>query len=314
MSFKIALSGFWENQIEDLSKQFPEIKFKSIEGKEIADFNPDALISLTESALDELFVPEVLEQCTSLRWVHASSAGIDRYLDQLKNISFALTCGKIIQGPNVADHGMALLLALTRRIPWLIRGAGKSQVPRPTELFGKRALIIGLGGIGMCLAERCAAFGMKVDTVTEDLMPMVSFINDVYMPDQLLKALPKADVVLIAAPKTLATTNMINEEAFSVMKETAYLINVSRGSIVDLNALVKTLEAGHLEAVGLDVTNPEPLPEDHPLRSFDRVLITPHAAGVTTDHVRRFDLIQMNIRRFISNKPLINVVDKALGY
>jgi phosphoglycerate dehydrogenase-like enzyme len=314
MSLKIALSGFWDNQIEDLSKLFPKIEFQSIEGQDIANYNPDALVSLTESALDQVFVPEVFNQCSSLQWVHASSAGIDNYLDQLKKVNFTLTCGKVIQGPNVADHGMALLLALTRRLPWFFRGDEKSDVPRPTELLGKRALIIGLGGIGMCLAERCAAFGMEVDAVTEDLMPLVSFINDVYLQDQLLEALPKADVVLIAAPKTLATANMINEEALSVMKESAYLINVSRGSIVDLNALVKTLEANRLEAVGLDVTDPEPLPGNHPLRSFDRVLITPHVAGVTTSHARRFELIRNNIRRFANGMPLVNVVDKNFGY
>ena len=314
MSVKIALSGFWDNQIEDLSKLFPESEFQSVEGKDIVDYNPHALVSLTESALNELFVPEIFEQCTSLKWVHSSSAGIDGYLKHLKKVNFTLTCGKVIQGPNVADHGMALLLALTRRLPWFIRGKGVSDAPRPTELRGKRALIIGLGGIGMCLAEMCAAFGMTVDAVTEDLMPFVTFINKLYFQDQFMEALPKADVVFIAAPKTLATEKMIDEEALSVMKDSAYLINISRGAIVDLGALVKTLEADRLEAVGLDVTDPEPLPENHPLRGFDRVLITPHVAGITTSHIRRFDLIQNNIRRFTSGRPLINVVDKTLGY
>jgi phosphoglycerate dehydrogenase-like enzyme len=314
MSLKIALSGFWDNQINDLSNLFPKIEFQSIDDQDIVKYNPNALVSLTESALDQVFVPGVFDQCTSLQWVHASSAGIDNYLNQLDKVKFILTCGKIIQGPNVADHGMALLLALTRRLPWFFRGDEKSDVPRPTELRGKRALIIGLGGIGMCLAERCSAFGMKVDAVTEDLMPMVSFINDIYLQDQLMEALPKADVVLIAAPKTLATTHMVNEEALSVMKESAYLINISRGSIIDLNALVKILESDRLEAVGLDVTDPEPLPENHPLRSFDRVLITPHAAGITTSHARRFELIHNNIRRFEKGLPLVNVVNKNFGY
>jgi phosphoglycerate dehydrogenase-like enzyme len=311
---KIALSGFWENQIEDLSNKFPGAAFQAIDDENISDSDPDALVSLTQTALDALFVPETLAQCASLKWVHASSAGIDEYLSLLGDAGFTLTCGKIIQGPNVADHGMSLLLALARRLPWHIRGAAPEDIPRPTELRGKRALIIGFGGIGMSLAERCAAFGMHVEVVSETLMPIISFVERTYFGPQLLQALPTADVVIIAAPGTPATNRMFNDEAFAAMKESAYLINVSRGSIVDLDALVKTLEAGRLEAVGLDVTEPEPLPGNHPLRGFDRVLITPHIAGITTTHERRFDLIHTNIDRFLNGHPLINIVDKNVGF
>ena len=311
---KIALSGFWDNQIKEISGQFPEISFQSVDDGELVLSNPDALVSLTESALDELFVPDVLDKCTSLRWVHASSAGFERYVPYLPNVNFTLTCGRIINGPNVADHGMALLLALTRRLPWFIRGAGKNDVLRPTELRGKRALVIGLGGIGMCLAERCAAFGMRVDAITEIIMPLVSFVDRVFLRDQLTEPVSEADVVFIAAPRTPATEKMIDREVLSMMKDSAYLINLSRGSLINLDDLVETLESGRLEGVGLDVTDPEPLSDNHPLHSFDRVLITPHVAGITTNKSRRFELIQTNIRRFSRGMPLVNVVDKNLGF
>lgn len=311
---KIGLAGFWENQIADMKTRFPHADFVAVEGTNVGSLGLDALVAITQDALDALFKPEVLDKCKALKWVHASSAGIDDYLPHLPDSGFTLTCGKIIQGPNVADHGMALLLALTRRLPWLIRGVERSAIPRPTELRGKRALIIGLGGIGMSLAERCRAFGMRVDAVTENLMPLVSFVDRVFLSDELSVALADADVVFIAAPETPASRRLINRDALAAMKDSAYLINVSRGAIVDLDALIETLEKGRLEAVGLDVTDPEPLPANHPIFGFDRVLITPHYAGITTQHTRRFDLIYTNVRRFLAGLPLVNVVDKHLGY
>lgn len=310
---KILLNGFWDNQVADLARRFPAVDFVAAEG-DLAGHRADALVSLTQSALDELFRPDVLDRCDSLRWVHASQAGIDDYLPHLPGIRFTFTCGKVICGPNVADHGMALLLALTRRLPWVLKGVPPGKAPRPTELYGKRAVVVGLGGIGMLLAERCAAFGMGVEAVTQVLMPMVSFIGRVWRPDQLLDALAGADVVLVAAPGTHAAKGLIGRDALAAMKDDAYLINVSRGTLVDIDALTEAVAAGRLAGVGLDVTDPEPLPDDHPLFKAERVLVTPHYAGMTTSHARRFELIEHNIHLFLRGEPLLNVVDPKLGY
>jgi len=314
---KIALCSFWDTQEEDLSKLFPDIEFLSVENKDIANVNPDALVSMgqTSRALDEVFSnPETIEKCSSLKWVHVSSAGIDDYSSYLDNVDFTFTCGKVIQGPNVGDHGMALLLALTRRLAWYIKGVAKQDAPRPTELRNKRALVIGSGGIGLTIAERCSAFGMKIDLVTELMPPLVSFVDRIFYGDQLMDALPDADVVFSALPETARTYHLLDAEAFAAMKKSAYFINISRGTVVDIDGLTGALEAGRFEGVGLDVTDPEPLPDDHPIRKFDRVLITPHAAGMSTTVERRFELIHANIRRFLSGNPLINVVDKSLGF
>lgn len=310
----IALAGFRDAQIATLAQKFLAARFVAVDDKDVADANPDALVSLTETALDALFVPKTLERCSSLKWVHASSAGIDNYLPHLHKVGFTLTCGKVIQGPNVADHALALLLALTRRLPWYIRGAEKAETPRPTELYRKRALVVGFGGIGMSIAERCAAFGMRVDCVTETLMPMLSFVEKVYLRDQLLDALPTADVVFVSLPATPASHGIFNDAAFAAMKKDAYLVNTSRGTVIDTEALVRALNAERLEGVGLDVTEPEPLPGNHALRAFDRVIVTPHVAGMTTTVERRFELVETNIRRFLDDLPLINVVDPELGF
>jgi len=314
---KIALSGFWDRQEEDLTKLFPDIQFLSVDNTEIAEVNPDALVSMgrTSQALDDVFSnPEAMNKCSSLKWVHVSGAGVDEYFPYLENINFAFTCGKVIQGPNVGDHGMALLLALTRRISWFLRGLEKGEVPRPTELAGKKAVIIGSGGLGMSLAERCSAFGMSIDIVTEIMPPILSFIDRVFYGDQLKDALPEADVVIVAAPGTPKTYHMINAAALAIMKDSAYIVNVSRGTAIDIEALTASLADGRFEGVALDVTEPEPLSDDHPIRSFDRVIITPHAAGMSTTVERRFELICTNIRRFSSGDSLINVVDKQTGF
>ena len=191
----------------------------------------------------------------------------------------------------------------------------KDCIPDPIELRGKTAVVIGYGGIGMLVAERLAAFGMTVDVVTEVGMPLVQSVRRIYFADQLMDALPQADVVVMAAPLTPRSRNMLGRHQFDVMKPEAYLVNVSRGGTVDLDALVEALSKGKLSGVGLDVTNPEPLPTEHRLRTFDRVIVTPHFAGRSDRfRERNWELITTNIRRFVAGLPLINVVDKVAGF
>lgn len=248
--------------------------------------------------------------------MHAPGAGIEAYFGgDLSRVEFTLTNGKILQGPEVADHALGLLLALTRTIAHHLKGMPCRQIPMPIELRGKVALIIGFGGIGMGIAERVRAFGMSVIVVTETNFPYVSFTLERFWGDQLLEALPSADVVFIAAPLTVTTRKLLNDRAFRRMKRTAYLINVARGAIVDTEALVSALKDRRLAGAALDVTDPEPLPDDHPLHKFANVIITPHVAG-TSDALaeRNYELITTNIRRFAAGHSLINTVDKMLGF
>ena len=130
-----------------------------------------------------------------------------------------------------------------------------------------------------------------------------------------MNVLPNADVVIMAAPLTARSSKMIGEEQFCVMKQDVYFVNVSRGRTIDLSALIQELNAGRFAGIGLDVTHPEPLPADHPIRNIDRVIVTPHFAG-RSDRLRErnFELIVTNIRRFAAGLPLINIVDKANGF
>jgi phosphoglycerate dehydrogenase-like enzyme len=151
--------------------------------------------------------------------------------------------------------------------------------------------------------------------IANDLPPMVSLVDEVYGPEEFLAQLPRADVIVCAAPNTMCTNKVIDAAHFSSMKDDSIFVNVSRGAVVDTMALLNSVRAGKFRGVGLDVTDPEPLPDDHPLWSFPHVLITPHMAG-PSDHNRRrsFELVRTNIARFLRDDNLFNVVDKKLGY
>jgi phosphoglycerate dehydrogenase-like enzyme len=313
---KILLAGSYDDQIAAVRGMFPGVEFARTNDVDIESANADALIGISRAAFDKVFTERFLDQNKTVRWVHAPGAGIEFYMfPNLAAASIVLTNGKIIQGPEVAEHAVALLLCLTRRIGHTLKAVPPERIPVPIELRGKTAVVIGLGGIGLLVAERLAAFGMTVDAVTEIKMPLLSSMRNVYFGDQLMDALPVADAIIMSAPLTPRARNMLSHAEFRAMKDDAYLVNVSRGGTVDLDALTEELRAGRFAGVGLDVTNPEPLPKDHPIRYFDRVMVTPHLAG-RSDRLRErnFDLITTNIRRFIAGLPLVNVVDKIAGF
>jgi len=181
--------------------------------------------------------------------------------------------------------------------------------------MGKTAVVTGVGGIGLLIAERLAAFGTRVIGVDNDYIPMMSLFHDLIRTDQLHDVLPSADLVITAVPHTSRTGPLFGQDEFSLMKKGACFVNVSRGRTVDTTALTAALDSGHLAGAGLDVTDPEPLPEDHPLRLMSNVVLTPHTAGLSDcNRERAFNLMKENIAKFINKQPLLNVVNKKLGY
>ena len=156
---------------------------------------------------------------------------------------------------------------------------------------------------------------MRVIGTRRSDKPSADYIEKVGKPGDLLKMLPEADVVALAVPLTKETKGLINAEALKAMKQGSYLINIARGEVVDTEALIEALNSKQLAGAGLDVTSPEPLPKGHPLWSTPNVVITPHMASnsVVTD-TRRAALFRENLRRFASGEPLLNVVNKELGY
>jgi phosphoglycerate dehydrogenase-like enzyme len=258
----------------------------------------------------------------SLRWVQQSSAGVEHLIEipELVEGAIVLTNMQRMYGPEIADQAMGYLLAFTRDLGHFVRAQSNHQ--RSTrrdgfvfeELAGKTLLVIGLGGIGSEIARRAYAFGMRVVSTDPKVMERPLFVEELHRPDAFHTLLPRADVVASAVPLTKASRKMIGAREFAMMKPGTILINVSRGGVVDTDALIAALDSRRIAAAGLDVTDPEPLPEGHPLWSRN-VIITPHTAGQSPGgERRRHELFRENLRRFASGEMLLNVVDKKVGY
>lgn len=314
---KILVTGLAAEQVAELQAAAPQARLVPVTAKELVSEVVDA------DAVIGTITPEAVRAAKKLKWVQTASAGVERYLHlaspELRDGDIVLTNCKIIQGPEIADHAFALLLALTRGVAHYRDAQKQEEWARGgaplIELKDKTAVIIGVGGIGMQIAVRAKAFGMRVIGVDPEDFPYVPHVDEWVRPDRLDAVLPRADVVFIAAPHTPASDRMMGPRQFELVKKGAYFVAVSRGRLFDGDALVRALDARHLAGAGLDVTDPEPLPKGHPLWKFNNVVITPHVAG-GSDAVgrRRLELYQENLRRFLAGEPLLNVVDKQKGY
>jgi D-2-hydroxyacid dehydrogenase (NADP+) len=285
--------------------------------KEIVD--ADALITLDRISEDNI------RAAKKLRWIQSYGAGVEKILDwkegqnSLRDGKIIMTNNQIVQGPEIADHAMAMLLAHTRQLPKYIanreKGVWQGGNQGFVELKDKTAVVIGVGGIGSNIAVRAWAHGMKVIGVDPDDMPFSPIVQRYVKPDQLDEVLPLADVVFVSAPDTEMSHKMMGAKQFELLKPNSYFIAVSRGGVYDLNALVKALDSKKLAGAGVDVTDPEPLPAGHALWKFNNVIITPHVSGRSDkDRARMLATITENLKRFAAGKPLINQIDPRKGY
>ena len=263
----------------------------------------------------------LIKNAPKLKWLQIESAGAEAFTssEEFRKSQITLTNCKTLQGPEIADHAMALLLSLTRQINVAIRDGMKGERVRrqytPIELRGKTAVVVGVGGIGTQIAVRANAHGMTVIGVDPKEIPYLPFLAKVVPPDRLDSVLPAADVVFIAAPLTRQTEGMMGVRQFDLMKQNSYFIAISRGRLYDMNGLVKALDEKRLAGAGVDVTDPEPLPKGHALWNFSNAIITPHVAGISDgEYTRDEELFIENLRRFGAGEPLLNVVDKEKGY
>jgi phosphoglycerate dehydrogenase-like enzyme len=323
----IALSAQTKKII--VSNADPELVKQLQSASPQAQVIPVAPANVTQEIADaDAFIgeikPEQVRAGKKLKWVQTMGAGVERVLflsggNDLRDSNIVLTNNQIVQGPEIADHAMAMLLMLTRGLNVYAAQRPKEVLqarPYPgIELNGRTALVIGVGGIGTQISVRAWAFGMNVIGVDPEDIPYNPFVKRVVKPDQLDQVIPEADVVFVSAPHTPMSDKMIGNRQFDLMKKDSYFIAVSRGGLYELNALVRALDSKRLAGAGVDVTDPEPLPPGHPLWKFNNVVITPHIAGRSDkDRARMVGTIQENIRRFVDGRPLINVVDKQKGY
>ena len=318
---RVLVSPGQKKQLAELERSLPNLELVAAKPDQILDViaDCDAIIGLGYGGARSR---QIIQAGKKLRWVHSTSAGVEKiaWIPELKDSDIILTNAKIFQGPEIADHAFGLLLTLTRNLKHYNRrmdeGWERVTPDLPIiELRGKTMLIVGLGGIGTQVAQRASAFDMRVLAVDPKDIPLMHIVERVVRPDRLHEVLPQADVVVSSVPHTAASEGMFGEQEFGLMRDGVYFVNVSRGKVVQTEALVEALRSGKVRAAGLDVTNPEPLPKDHPLWKMNNVIITPHIATVSVQsRTRLLELIRSNIERFVTGRPMLNVVDKAAGF
>jgi phosphoglycerate dehydrogenase-like enzyme len=259
-----------------------------------------------------------------LRWVHWGPAGADGVLTPEVRAAeqLTLTASKGPLAASIAEHALALLLALDRHLPAYHRNQaerrwGPPPPPSPPVLGleGRTIAILGVGAIGGRLARMCqAGLGMRVLGLTRASRGC-PHVDRYVSPAELHGALAEADAVALALPATAATERLLDAAALAAMKPSAYLVNVARGALLDEAALVAALRDGRLAGAGLDVFAAEPLPPDHPLWALPNVIVTPHTANRAAGVMARVtDFIRDNIRRFAEGEPLLGLVDRQAGY
>lgn len=267
--------------------------------------------------------PASVKAAKKLKWVQTFAAGVEKLPPELMGHPSQLTNMQRVFAPVIAETAIALLLSLTRGLAQVsvpAFGERKWQQAPPgfvlDDLYGKTIGIVGMGGIGSETARRLHhGFSMRVLATDPKPMPKPEFVAELHEPAWLMEMVPQVDVLMSAAPLTKETSRMFNEAVFNKMKPSAYFINVSRGGLVDQEALVKALKARRIRGAGLDVATPEPLPPESALWDCDNLVITPHNSGsAAVRQVRLMALVSENVRRYAAGLPLMNVVDKAKGY
>ena len=304
-----------DRHVAQIKAVSPEVEVMWLESAgEILEAMPDVHVFFGEISRD-LFM-----KGHNLRWVQSRGAGVDaRLFPELVESDVVLTSEKGTVGVQLAEHAMALLLGLTRGIATAIRKPSWDQrMPirnASWELDGMTMGIIGLGGTGRDLARRASAFGMRIIAVDPEDVEVPESVEKCWKMDRLDDLLQESDVVAVCAPLTAETEGMFDTQAFKRMRNHALLINVTRGRIVDEQALMQALKNGEIGGAGLDVTPQEPLPEDHPLWRMENVIVTPHAAGGSPNRQDRIvELFCDNLHRFLTDQPLLSVIDKRKGY
>lgn len=268
---------------------------------------------------DTAALTETLVQGPGIRWIQLPWAGVEHYVEAgVLDPERTWTCAKGIYGEEVAEHALALALALMRTLKIRARATrwhpGAAGLAGGT-LYGARVTLLGAGGIARALLRQLEPFSVKATVVRREPEPLAGAARTLGT-DRLLEALDSADLVVVALALTPETRGIIGRREMVAMGPRCHLVNVARGAHVITDDLVGALRSGELGAAGLDVTDPEPLPEGHPLWELDNCLITPHVANPAVGESNRLllDLFEQNLRRFASGDDLVGLVDPGLGY
>jgi phosphoglycerate dehydrogenase-like enzyme len=249
-----------------------------------------------------------------IRWVQLPNAGVEPWFEAgVVNGDRVFSSAAGSYAPAVAEHTLGLLLTAARHLHTLARARTWTR-PSPATLRGTTVGIVGCGGIGQALIAMLEPLGADVLAVTRSGRDVQGARLSV-APEGLPEVLRESDHVVLAAPTTAATRSLIGGAELALMKQTAWLVNIGRGALVDTDALVTALAEERIGGAALDVTDPEPLPDGHPLWAEPRAIITPHSANseslLLPELAKR---VRENTERFLAGRPLVGAIDPVLGY
>ncbi len=312
----VVMHQFPQHLLDKLAAQFPQMRFVPMPKPYDPSLMTDAEVLFGWGNRG------MLDNAGNLKWLHSMSAGVDMFLDEVDSLygaSLQVSCSAGIYGVPISEHLLALMLALSHQIGRSVQNMPDGRwrgVPHCRELTGSTVGIVGYGDIGSHLASllkpfRCEVLGFKRSKVEKP-----DAVDEMLYGDEGLDTLmARSDYVCICLPGTEKTKKLIDRRRIALMKPTAALINIGRGYIVDIDALTEALAAGKIAGAGLDVTEPEPLPPEHPLWKQPNAIITPHIAGYTERwEDRQIEFFSRNLEAYLAGEQLPGAVDRVHRY
>ena len=300
-----------------LREQFPEFEFLSYPRNAKV---PDEVLARAEVLMNYGDKSQIAP-AKNVRYIHTISAGIDGYIDEVDRChgsALPVTNGAGVYSDAVGEHVIALLLAVVHGIVPSVRTMAEKQwpaIPMLGNVNGKTIAVLGTGDIGNNAARICAAMGARVLGFKLHACEPFPPYSEIYTGDDGLDALlPQADAVLVCLPGSPFTKDMLDARRIGLMKAGSVLVNIGRGSIVNTEALMEALRSGRIAAAGLDVTDPEPLPPDHPLWDCPNVLITPHISGLGASKQKHAEWFAENLRAYLEGRPQPGAVNREMKY
>lgn len=303
-----------------LRKAVPEAEVAALTRYEdtaevLAEFRPDAVFSVKFDG-SQNFPKEALLGPDAPPWVSVGGSGCD-HLGQWDPARTTVTNAAGVAAHMMAEYAFGCALHFSLDIDGLARDKAARHWDGArvmTPLKGKTLLIVGLGQTGQAVSARAQAFGMHVIGTRARPKDMDN-VDEVHGSDALPKLWARADMIVVSVPLLPATRGMIGAADFAAMKPSAILIDVSRGGVIDSEALLEALQSGRIRGAGLDVFAEEPLPQDSPFWALDNIILSPHSSGVSEGwDINSFDMFIENLRRWQRDEPLHNIVDPARGY
>lgn len=297
-----------------IRRRFPDLRVLSTKDAAALDYH----LAEADVLLARRFPVEVFDKARRLRWFQCSSAGVDSILPIRDRIGdLIVTNARGMHGEIIADFVMAGMTMMHWDFPQFMREQSRKEWhPREVAPLAERTLgVVGLGSIGVAVARRGKSVGMTVVGSKRDVSEPIAGVDKLFPPNGLAELLHLSDFVVLAVPHIPETTRLIGCEQLRLMRRTAFLVNIARGSVVAENELIEALRAGTIAGALLDVFEREPLPANSALWMMPNVIVTPHIAGNPADYTSRlFEIFSDNLQRFLAKNPLRNVVDLRRGY